>query len=411
MHKLWLVARHEYLRYTKGKGFVLITVGLPAGLLLVMAISILVAVNSGKNSTTVGYVDQAGVIHAVAQAGGTGGTGADSTSGTTRFVAYANLAEAQPALSAGEIQALFVLPQDYVASGAVQGYYWTKGPSDGVLEEFKGLLRSSLVAGEPEDVRVRALAGPTDVIMRSLDGKGGSGTQRGLGLIIPMALGLFFLFSIMSTTGYLLQAVTEEKENRTVEVMTTSLSANQLIGGKTAGIIAVALTQVFVWVAVGALGLVVGARFLEPLREIQVSASFVVTMVLFFVPSYVLAAGIIVALGAVVTDFQQGQQISGVLITFFLLPLYLLALVFGNPNSPVLVFFSLFPTTSFSMVAFRWGATAIPFWQLAVGWVLLVLSAAAMVVIAPRVFRRGMLRYGKHMSLRGFMEAARAKGV
>jgi ABC-type Na+ efflux pump permease subunit len=75
------------------------------------------------------------------------------------------------------------------------------------------------------------------------------------------------------------------------------------------------------------------------------------------------------------------------------------------------VFFSLFPTTSFSMVAFRWGATAIPFWQLAGGWVILVLTAAAVVVIAPRIFRRGMLRYERHMSLRGVMEAARSKGV
>lgn len=411
MHKLWLVARHEYLRYTKARGFVLVTLGLPAGLVLVMGISILVAVNSGKGLNTVGYVDQVGVIGAVARSEGAADAGTLSTSGTTRFAAYANVAEARPALGAGEIQALYVLPQDYLASGIVQVYYWAKRPSDGVLEDFKGLLRSSLVTGLPEDRRVRALAGPTDVIMRPLDGKGEDAMRRGLGFVIPMALGMFFLFSIMSTTGYLLQAVTEEKENRMVEVTTTSLSANQLIGGKTAGIVAVALTQVFVWVALGVLGLVVGARFLGPLRELHVSATFVITMVLFFVPSYVLAAGIIVALGAVVTDFQQGQQISGVLMTFFLMPLYLLALVFGNPNSPVLVFFTLFPTTSFSMVAFRWGATIIPLWQLAVGWVVLVLSATAAAVIAPRVFRRGMLGYGRRLSLRGVMEAARTRGV
>lgn len=411
MHKLWLVARREYLKRTRGKGFVLLTLGLPAGLLVVVGISILVSLNSERGSTTVGYVDQAGVIGAAASSGGSAGTGADSTSDKTRFVAYANLDEAQPALSAGEIQALFVLPQDYMASGRVEACYWKDQPSASVLDTFKGLLRSSLVTGAPDDVRARALAGPTDAVMRSLDGKGGDEAQRGAGFIIPLALGLFFMFSIMSTSGYLLQAVTDEKENRTVEVMVTSVSANQLIGGKTAGLVAVALTQVFIWVAVGALGIVVGARFLEPLREVHVSVWFVVTMVLFFVPSYILAAGIMVALGAAVTDFQQGQQISGALTIVFLLPLFLLALVFGNPNSPVLVFFTLFPTTSFSMVAFRWGATALPFWQLAGGWVLLVLSAAAVVVIAPRVFRRGMLRYGTHMSLRGVMEAARSKGV
>lgn len=408
MHKLWLVARREYLKYTRAKGFVWLTLGLPAGLLLMVAIGALLSMSSGRGAATVGYVDQPGVIATVAESRGAAGTGAES--GTT-FVAYADPTEAQPALSAGEIQAVFVLPPDYVTSGRVQAYYWTNPPSDRVLGDFKGLLRSGLLTGQPEGVRVRALAGPTDVVVRSLDDRGGDGAQGGAGLIIPMALGLFFTFSIMSTTGYLLQAVTDEKENRTVEVMTTSVSANQLIGGKTTGLVAVALTQIFIWVAVGVLGLLVGARFLEPLREVHVSLSFVVTMVLFFIPSYVLAAGMMVALGAVVTDFQQGQQISGVLTILFLLPLFFIVLVFTNPNSPILVFLTLFPTTSFSMVAFRWGATVIPFWQLATGWVLLVLSAAAMVVIAPRVFRRGMLRYGRRMSLRGVLDAARSKGV
>ena len=411
MHKLWLVARREYLRYTKAKGFLWLTLGLPAGLLLVVGIGILLSVNTGRGSVTVGYVDQAGVIGTAAEPGGGAGAGAGSTSGNVRFVPYANLTEAQPALSAGEIQALFVLPQDYLASGRVQAYYWKNRPSDRVLNEFKGLLRSSLVTGQPEDVSVRALAGPTKVVVRPLDGKGGEGAQGAAAVLIPMALGLFFMFSIMSTTGYLLQAVTDEKESRTVEVMTTSVSANQLIGGKTAGLVAMALTQVSIWVVVGVLGLVVGARFLEPLRGVHVSAWFVVTMVLFFIPSYVLAAGMVVTLGAVVTDFQQGQQISGVFTVLFLLPLFFLVLVFSNPNSPILVFFTLFPTTSFSMVAFRWGATVIPFWQLAAGWVLLAMSAAAMVVIAPRVFRRGMLRYGRRMSLRGVLDAARSKGV
>jgi ABC-2 type transport system permease protein len=411
MRKLWLVARREYLKCTRAKGFLLLTLGLPACLLVVVGISILVSLNSEQASTRVGYVDQAGVIGTVAEFGGAAGTGAESTPGTTRFVAYLNVTEAQPALSAGEIKALFVLPQDYVASGRVQAYYWTNRPSDKVLKTFTGLLRSSLVTGKPEDVRVRALDGPTDVVMRSLDGKGGDGAQRGAGFLVPMALGLFFMFSIMSTSGYLLQAVTDEKENRTAEVMATSVSANQLIGGKTAGLVAVALTQIFLWVAVLALGLAVGARFLEPLRQVHVSVTFLIAMVLFFVPSYILAAGIMVALGAVVTNFQQGQQISGALMILFLLPLFLLALVFGNPNSPVLVFFSLFPTTSFSMLAFRWGAAAIPLWQLIAGWLILVLSAAAVVVIAPRIFRRGMLGYGRHMSLRGVMEAVRSKGV
>ena len=257
-----------------------------------------------------------------------------------------------------------------MASGRVQAYYWTNRPPDSVVDAFKSLLRSSLVIGAPEDVRVRALEGPTEVVMRSLDGKGGDAAQRGAGFLIPMALGLFFMFAIMSTAGYLLQAVTDEKENRTVEVMATSVSANQLIGGKTAGLVAVALTQVFVWVAVGALGLAGGrpvpgaaARGTRVGHVPRHHGPLLRTLLHSGGGHHGGAGGGGDRFPAGAADIRGDSRSSSCC------PLFLLALVFGNPDSPVLVFFSLFPTTSFSMVAFRWGATAIPFWQLAAGWV------------------------------------------
>jgi ABC-2 type transport system permease protein len=409
MHKLWLIARREYVKCTRTKSFLLLTLGLPLAIVAVVGIAI---VFSNRGPVTVGYVDEAGIIANSAPAVVTAsGESVGPDESKVHFQAFSDTLLGQAALSRKEIQALYILPGDYLTSGRVQGYYWSRQPSNTALEQFKLFLRANLVADRSQEIQARVLEGPKDVSMRSLDGPSPAGGGGFAGVVIPGVLALFFTFALMASVGYFLQAVTEEKENRTVEVLATSVSANQLIGGKTLGLVAVVLTQLLIWVAVAAAGLLVAVHFFPPPGELKVSGWFLVVAVLYFVPSFVLAAGMVISIGAAVSDFQQGQQITGVLTLLFLLPIFFVALVFQNPDSPILVFFTLFPTTSLATVAFRWGATVIPFWQLAAGWLLLTLSATGMVVLAPRIFRRGMLHYGTRMSLRGALEAVRAKAV
>jgi ABC-2 type transport system permease protein len=115
-----------------------------------------------------------------------------------------------------------------------------------------------------------------------------------------------------------------------------------------------------------------------------------------------------ITLGCMVTELQQGQQISGILNLLFMVPFFFFVLVFTNPNSPILVAMTLFPTTAFMTVAMRWGMTTIPTWQLVVSWLILVTTAALSIGVAARVFRVGMLRYGQPLSLRGVAEIVRA---
>lgn len=409
MHKLFLVARREYSKCVQTKGFILLTLGLPLAIVALVAIAV---VASNRGPVSVGYVDQADVIQ---NPGVVVTTPSGESVGPDRkkasFRSFADPLAGQAAVKNEEIAVLYVLPADYLTSGRVQAYYWSRPPSAAALEQFKLLLRANLVSDQGPEVQVRVLEGAKDVAVRSLDARtraGGSGFGT---VVIPGILALFFTFALMASVGYLLQAVTEEKENRTVEVMATSLSANQLIGGKTAGLIAVALTQLATWILVAVAALAVAARFSPPPGDLEVSGWFLAIAALYFIPSFVLAASLVIAIGAAVSDFQQGQQITGVLSILFLLPVFFLALVLQNPDSPVLVALTLFPTTSFATVAFRWGATVIPFWQLAVSWVCLVLTASAMVLVAPRVFRRGMLRYGRRMTWRSMLAAARSRSV
>jgi ABC-2 type transport system permease protein len=407
MSKLWLVARYEYVKAVKRRSFLFATLGVP--FLIIVMVGVVSMLNSRTGAEgQVGYVDGSGVLASVPA------PPADQTTTATGepvFRPYSDRATAEAALKAGEVQAVYILGADYLETGKVDLLYDKRAPSDRVESAFVALIRPQLVAGVSPEMQERALSGPGGLVFETTTGRVETATGGLLRLIFPAAVALFFVVAVMASAGYLLQAVTEEKENRTMEIMTTSLSAEQLVVGKSVGLIAVSLTQVVIWLLVGALALAAAAQAIPVLKDVQVPWGFVGIAVLFFLPSFVLEAGIITSVGAAVTDLRQGQQITGVLQLFFWLPFFFIGLIIGSPDNPVLVALSLFPLTSLSTIALRWGATVIPWWQIVVAWLLVAGSAVGMLLVAPRIFRRGMLRYGQHMKLGGLMEAVRSRNA
>ncbi len=407
MHKLWLVARYEYLKAVKRRSFLFATLGIPFLIIVVVGVVSMLATRTGAEGP-VGYVDQSGILASVPA------PPADQTTtptGEPVFRPYPDRAAAEAALEAGDIQAVFLLPADYLEGGEVVLLYESRAPSDRVQNAFADLIRPQLVADASPEVQERVMSGPAELVFQTTGGRVETGESGLLRLLFPVAVALFFVIAVMASAGYLLQAVTEEKENRTMEIMTTSLSAEQLVVGKAVGLIAVSLTQVLIWLVVGAVALVAAAQSVPALREVRVPWDFVGISILFFLPSFVLEAGIITAIGAAVTDLRQGQQISGFLQFTFWLPFFFLGMVVGSPDSPVLVALSLFPLTSLSTIALRWGATVIPWWQIVVAWLLIAGSAFGTLMVAPRIFRRGMLRYGQHMKLGGLVDAVRSRNA
>lgn len=405
MQKLWLVARYEYLKAVRRRSFVLATLGVPLLIVAMVGVVSVLAMRTGVEGP-VGYVDQSGVLASVPA------PPVDQTTpsvGGPVFRPYPNRPAVEAALEAGDVQAAFILPPDYLRGGEVVLLYATRAPSDRVQSAFANLIRPQLVADASPEVQDRVLKGPGGLVFQTTTGRMETGESGMLRLLFPVAVALFLVIAVMASAGYLLQAVTEEKENRTMEIMTTSLSAEQLVVGKAVGLIAVSLTQVLVWLLVGAVALAVAAQSVPALRAVRVPWDFVGISLLFFLPSFVLEAGIITTVGAAVTDLRQGQQISGFLQFTFWLPFFFLGLVIGSPDSPVLVVLSLFPLTSLTTIALRWGATVIPWWQIVVAWLLVAGAALGMLMVAPRVFRRGMLRYGQHMKLGGLVEAVRSR--
>jgi ABC-2 type transport system permease protein len=396
MNKLRLIARREYVTNVRRKSFLYATFGMPLIILALMAISILGGEKGQGDATTVGYVDQSGVLAAAADNPG--------------FRAFASDAEARAALEAKQIRGYYVIPQGYKGSGAAQLLYWDRQPSAGLQNKFSTYLKHNLVAGLPPDVATRALDGPDNLEVRSLDGKRVTQGEGLAALILPFVLGLFFSYGLMNASGYLLRAVADEKENRTIEVVATSVTPGQLITGKAVGLVGVALTQVLIWVAVVLGGVAVASIWVEALASIQISWHLVLLLVAYFVPLFTLAAAAMIMLGVAVSDTRQGQQVAASVSILFLLPLFFSPLLGSNPDGPLMIALTLFPTTSMLTVAVRWSATVIPLWQLIVSWLILAGCAATGLWMAPRVFRQGMLRYGHRMSLGAVLRAARTRG-
>jgi ABC-2 type transport system permease protein len=402
MRELWLVAKHEYLRMVRRRSFLVGTLAMP--LLIAVVIGIIIAFELGnRDDRPLGYVDLAGVFDAgVSPPAGELGRDVEMRS-------FPDEASARAALEEGKIQAFYVIPPDYRQRGSLALYYWDGPPSDAVREQFDDHLRASLVADLPDDVRQRTMEG-LSLTIRSADGSREISGRDFMAIVLPFAAGFFFMIAVMSSSGYLLQAVTTEKENHTMELMITSIRPGQLVAGKAVGLMAVSLTQLAIWTLAVVVGLAVGAQFLEPLRTARVPWAALGIAALYFFPAYALVAGIMTAIGSAVTETRQGQQIAGILNLAFTAPFFFVALMMANPNSPILVAMTLFPMTAFLTVLMRWSLAVVPLWQMVLSWALLVACAVLSVWASARVLRVGMLRYGQRLDLRGTVRAIRGAG-
>ncbi len=400
MANLWRIARAEYLRLVAKRSFLLSIIGMPLLIGAITAIAIITALPE-RDARAVGYVDLAGVM------GGEPVSIYAPAKDAPAVIPFADETAARTALETGDIQAYYVVPADYLAERSLTLFTWSKSPSSGSQEAFEGLLEAHLATqASPESQKV--LLEGIELIYRDTNGRRELPVEGFIvSTLLPFVIGFFFVMVVMSSGGYLLQAVTTEKENRMVEVMMTSVSPYALIGGKALGLIGVALTQVLVWLVALAVALAFISRQVSWLSNIQAPWTTLLLAALYFLPTYVLLAGMMITVGSMVTEHQHGQQIAGYFNLLFMAPFFFIVLLFSNPDSPILIALTLFPTTSMMTIAMRWGVTQVPAWQVVASFVLLVASALASIWVAAKVFRLGMLRYGQPLSVAGLVKLLR----
>jgi len=400
MAKLLRVALNEYRRHALNKRFIWVLLSVPLMIGLSAGLGMLIE-SLEDNDAPLGYVDLAGALADPLPAPPrVGSSGADMV----ELIPYDSEEEARAALDASQIQAYYLIPADYPANNQVELVYH-EPPGDNATRQFWDFLQINQIADLEPEIARRAVAG-TNMIVRwpgdTPEGGREFSSATILNTLLPLFMVIAFAILFMSSAGYLAQAVVEEKENRTMEILVTSVSPNQLMVGKVLGVIGVSLTQLAAWIAFGVLVIHIGGDTLglDVFKNVQLDVGMMVQMAAIGIPTYVMLAGLTTAIGATLAESQEAQQVTALLMLPLMAPVYLLVVLVENPDGPLAIGMSLFPFTAMTTMSMRMVLMRIPLWQMIASIALLILSAAATLWLAGRVFRLGMLRYGQRVNLR-----------
>lgn len=391
MRKLLLVIWHEFWRHVKRRGYIFSVFGLPfLGIVLLLATVILIFAISNQ---PVGIVDQSGQL-----------LPPDIYSAESPFraplVAYDDESIALVDLELGNLQGVVVVADDYLQSGQVtiyhQGSYF-----DGFVTELQLYLRSSLLVGTETAVQAQLRRPPIPRIVSLTETA--EPTPPILTYVLPFAIGFIFILGIFTSAGYLIQAVVDEKENRTMEIMITSMTPLQLISGKIIGLAGVGLLQIAIWCLMLLIGIQLVLANMADAPPLTISPLLGLVVVGWFIPFYLLISTLMVAIGLSVTNMGEAQQSVGVITLLTLFPTYLAMLVLAHPNSTMAVAFTLFPFSAPITLLVRTQVTAVPLVQLISSWLLLMATLLLALWLVSKLLRYGLLRYQQRLHWRNLL--------
>ncbi len=391
---VWVVLKSEYLRRVKRRGYLLSALLVPLIIIVGVAIAGFLGASAETVTKPIAVVDQAGALSSAENL---------PNPNDVQFVAYPDEEAAIAAVNDGTVDAAFVLAPDYATTRKVTAYSagdLQRGAQDG----FRRYMRWNLAAGLPEDLRARA-SDEMDLVARSLDGTREFSESTWPNVVIPFVAAMLFFITVIGSASDAVRAVVDEKESRTMEILVTSISPNELMGGKILALFAVGMTQMAAWGVAAAVALIVAKMNIPELSHFQMNWSFLILVLAMFLPAYMITAGLLAAAGAATTELREAQQLATFVTLPSMLPAILSFVILTNPNGLASTIMTLFPLTAPLTVSMRWAFTSIPIWQLVASFVILVASAVGSILLAARVFQAGMLRFGQRLSWQEIRQA------
>ena len=393
MKKFWLVFLHEYKRHVLRKRFIFAVLSMPFFVALMIGIGFL-SVWLQYDKKPVGYIDQYQILVDPQQVPEEENT----LLKTVESIAYPDENSAKTALENGELQAYFIFSENYLETGIVTMKTVSKTSSN-AKGDFGDFVSYNLSKGLPEPVFER-LSDGNKITIRSLDGSREMGSDNWMVMMLPLIAGVLFIIAVNVSGGYLMQAVVEEKENRTMEILVTSISPTQLMAGKVVGDIMVGLTELAIWILFVIVGLQVAPVFFDIGTIPSMDTKYILLLAGTLIPAFVMVAAAMGAIGATATEAREAQQMAGFFTLPIVVPFWFTSQIMFNPNGALAVGLSMFPLTAPIALPLRAGFTNIPWWQTTITISVLVLLALFSLWLSGKIFHIGMLRYGKKVSLK-----------
>jgi ABC-2 type transport system permease protein len=415
-HRIWLVARREYTFNFKRPSFLFTAFGVPLLSLVAMFLIFRFSMNRETNLNNwqrVGYIDRAGIVlpdapnpdhYTAIPVSDQPSASSSSLKGILKE--QQDLATQQ--LVDKQLDAYFVIDPDYVLTGRVDVYARKTIPR-ALHDNITSFLRDQIAAHAPGDLPVpmERLSDMTFTLRDVASGKELSDTALVGRLLLPFIFVLLYFMATSTTAQFLMSGVVEEKENRLMEILATSLRPQELLWGKLLGLGALSLTQIVLWAGGGLLIVAINQDAQTFIGGARFQPGDIALIAVLFVINFLVFSAIMLGIGASVTAEAESRQIAGVFTFVNVLPIALLSVFFNNPNGPLPLFFTFFPLTAATGLILRLGLTGLPAWQIGASLAVQVISVVVVMWLAAKVFRLGMLMYGKSLSPRTLLTALR----
>jgi len=302
----------------------------------------------------------------------------------------------------GKVDAFFHYPKD-ISKDHVKVYGKDVGLFDNSrYESVAKLLLSQSVAATVSTNVSTVLSDKVNVDSTTYkDGKTYDGFQE---MIVPAVFLVLFYIMIATFGNQMLNATTEEKENRVIEMILTTIETRALIVGKIFSLIVLGFIQMLIVLT----PVVVGYIFLHDKLSLP---SFDLSHLVFnwprigigfllFAVSFIMFTGLLVAIGAAAPTAKEAGSFFGVVMILIFGPLYAVTLFVSSPDSGIVQFLSYFPFTAPIPLLLRNAVGNLEYWQAGISLVILVVTAAIVMALGIRAFRYGALEYSRRLTLK-----------
>ncbi len=401
MRNIFLIARREYLERVRTKGFMIATILIPLLMGGGIAASILIAKHTKSSSHIVLVSNDLALVTDLQKQLDT-----DSDHGMLVNVIAPPSANTQPSLDselkAKDIDAyLWITPA--TTHGTKPQISYKQGSSADLAT--RNAVRSALdkVLTRERLVQQGMSAADVDAMMKPVEMNASDAEQDNTSANFAGAYVLFFLmYMVIMLYGMnVARSIIEEKTSRVFEVMLATIKPGEMMAGKVIGVGSVGLTQVSIWMiaAVVLTATPLMAHFLGGGTHISLSAQQVGFFIVYFLLGYLLYSSIAAALGAMTNSEQELQQLNMFLVMPLAACMVALPLVLNAPNSLYARILSLIPFCTPLLMYMRISVSPVPWYEIVGSIVMMALTIYGVLWIASRIYRVGILMYGKRPTL------------
>jgi ABC-2 type transport system permease protein len=404
MNKVLLIIQREYLTRVRKKAFIIMIFVVPLLILAMGAVITLVAQNSDEltDPQVVKVLDQSGVF-----------AGKFKDQKNLKFeTTTQSIAEVKNDLKKDDNMSALEIPVDYAKKDAIKIYSRKKpgitltGKIEGEMNDIA--INSGMLKNHIDTALLHSIK--SDISLNSIEitETGDSKTNLGANIAVGIACAILIYLCLFIYGAQVMRGVIEEKTSRIIEVIISSVKPFQLMLGKIIGVGLVGLTQFSAWIILSIISTkIVGHALASPQGGIMGALAVLQTIpfgsvlmyfLFYFLTGYLLYSALFAAVGSAVDSETETQQFMFP-ITMPLLFTYLLSvtILFRAPDSPLAVWLSIIPFTAPVAMMLRL-PFGVPGWQLAISMSLMVITFLFTTYVAARIYRVGILMYGKKAS-------------